>query len=44
MPAVPVSAEQHQALLVQVAGEGIGTHHQQPQAEAKLAAIDQERI
>jgi hypothetical protein len=43
-PVAPVRAEQHQALLVQVAREGVYASHQQPQPDAKLAAVDEQRV
>lgn len=42
--ALPVCAEEHQALVVQVGSERLHTGDQQPQPDAKLAAIDQQRV
>ena len=39
-----MSAEEHQPLAMEVYSEGVMTGHQDPHTDAKLAALDEERV
>jgi len=44
LPALPVSAKQHESLAVEINTEGVMAGHKDPDADAKLAPLDKQRV